>query len=216
VRQNDGIQKVLAAAMFAAEKHSGQRRKGAAAEPYINHLIEVAQLVSAASAEPDTELVIAALLHDSIEDAGVTGEELGARFGQGVADLVEELTDDKSLPKEDRKRLQIVNAPRKSVRAQTIKLADKISNLRAIRASPPVGWTEQRKSEYFVWARQVVDGLTAPNPVLKAEFDKLALNPSDHLKDELTAISDRCADLPNYDTRTPEEIIGFDEHGIPR
>ena len=159
--------------MFAAEKHSTQRRKGAAAEPYINHLIEVAQLVSAASAEPDTELVIAALLHDSIEDAGVTGEELAARFGQDVADLVEELTDDKSLPKQERKRLQVVNAPKKSVRAQTIKLADKISNLRAIRSSPPFGWSEQRKSEYFAWAKQVVDGLTTPNAVLKAEFVRM-------------------------------------------
>jgi guanosine-3',5'-bis(diphosphate) 3'-pyrophosphohydrolase len=84
-----------------------------------------------------------------------------------------EVTDDKSLPKAERKRLQIVNAPKKSARAQMIKLADKISNLRAIRNSPPVDWTEERKVEYFDWARQVVDGLAAPNPALKAEFDRL-------------------------------------------
>ena len=158
--------------MFAADKHSAQRRKGAAAEPYFNHLIEVAELVSAAHAEPDTELVIAALLHDSIEDAGVTKEELTERFGADVAGLVAEVTDDKTLPKQERKRLQIVNAPKKSVRAQAIKLADKISNLRAILSSPPVGWTEERKAEYFDWAKRVVDGLTAPNPILKAEFDR--------------------------------------------
>jgi (p)ppGpp synthase/HD superfamily hydrolase len=171
--QQNAVQRVLSAAMFAADKHSAQRRKGAAAEPYINHLIEVAELVSAASAEPDTELVIAALLHDSIEDAGVTKEELTERFGAEVAHLVVELTDDKTLLKPERKRLQIVNAPRKSVRAQAIKLADKISNLRAIRNSPPVGWTEERKAEYFAWAQRVVDGLTAPNPVLKTEFDRM-------------------------------------------
>ncbi len=159
--------------MFAADKHSAQRRKGAAAEPYINHLIEVAQLLSAAQPEPDAELVVAALLHDTIEDAGVTKEELTGRFGTDVAHLVAELTDDKSLPKRERKRLQVVNAPKESVRAQIIKLADKISNLRAIRSSPPVDWTEQRKAEYFDWARQVVGGFTAPNPVLKAEFDKM-------------------------------------------
>jgi (p)ppGpp synthase/HD superfamily hydrolase len=172
VSQQNAIQRVLSAAMFA-DKHSAQRRKGAAAEPYINHLIEVAQLVSAAQPEPDAELVVAALLHDTIEDTGVNKEELTERFGADVAHLVAELTDDKSLPKQERKRLQIANAPRKSVRAQIIKLADKISNLRAIRSSPPVDWTELRKAEYFDWARQVVDSFTAPDPVLKAEFDKI-------------------------------------------
>jgi len=171
--QDNSVQRVLSAATFAADKRSAQRRKGAAAEPYINHLIEVAELVSAANEELNTELVMAALLHDTIEDAGVTKEELTERFGADVAGLVAEVTDDKSLPKAERKRLQVVNAPKKSVRAQAIKLADKISNLRAIRNSPPVGWTEERKAEYFAWAQRVVDGLTAPNPVLKTEFDRM-------------------------------------------
>lgn len=170
--QQNAVQQVLSAAMFAAEKHAAQRRKGASGEPYINHLIEVAQMVSMASAELDTDLLIAALLHDSIEDVGVTKQELADRFGADVAQLVAELTDDKSLPKQERKRLQIVNAPKKSARAQMIKLADKISNLRAIRKSPPVDWTEERKAEYFEWARRVVDGFTSPNAALKAEFEK--------------------------------------------
>lgn len=173
VSQKTAVHRILSAALFAADKHSSQRRKGAAGEPYINHLIEVAQLVSAAEPEADSELVIAALLHDTVEDTGVTTEELAERFGADVAHLVAELTDDKALPKQERKRLQIVNAPRKSVRAQTIKLADKISNLRAIRNSPPVDWSEQRKVEYFDWARKVVDGFSAPNPILKTEFDRI-------------------------------------------
>jgi GTP diphosphokinase / guanosine-3',5'-bis(diphosphate) 3'-diphosphatase len=167
------VQVVLKAAHFAADRHSGQRRKGAAAEPYINHLLEVAELVSSVLSEPDTNLVIAALLHDTIEDAGVTKDELVQAFGSDVANLVIEVTDDKSLPKEERKRLQVVNAPKKSVRAQVIKLADKISNLRAILVSPPADWSLQREREYFVWAKQVVDGLTAPNHILKAEFERL-------------------------------------------
>jgi (p)ppGpp synthase/HD superfamily hydrolase len=135
-----GVQAVLKAAHFAAEKHAGQRRKGTAAEPYINHLLEVAELVSSTLVEPDTNLVIAALLHDVVEDAGVTKDELVEAFGSDVADLVMEVTDDKSLPKAERKRLQIVTAPKKSVRAQIIKLADKISNVRAIVAArPPIG-----------------------------------------------------------------------------
>jgi len=167
------VQSVLRAAHFAAERHGGQRRKGAAAEPYVNHLLEVAELVSSALVEPDTNLVIAALLHDAIEDTGVTRDELAQTFGDDVAALVMELTDDKSLPKAERKRLQVVNAPKKSVRAQVIKLADKISNVRAIRFSPPADWNVERRREYLAWAKQVVDGLTAPNRILKAEFDRL-------------------------------------------
>ena len=166
-------QAVLKAAHFAAQKHAGQRRKGAAAEPYINHLLEVAELVSSALAEPDTNLVIAALLHDTVEDTGVTKEVLVETFGSDVADLVMEVTDDKSLPKAERKRLQILTTPKKSVRAQVIKLADKIANLRSMLFSPPADWSGERKREYFEWAKQVVDCLSAPNQMLKAEFERL-------------------------------------------
>lgn len=164
---------ILKAAHFAASRHSGQRRKGAVGEPYVNHLLEVAELVAGALAEPDPHLVMAALLHDTVEDVGVTREELAETFGEDVASLVMEVTDDKSLPKKERKRLQIVNAPHKTVRAQVIKLADKISNLRAVLASPPVDWSAERQREYFEWAKQVVDALSAPNSSLKAEFERV-------------------------------------------
>lgn len=168
----ESVQHVLDAARFAAEKHADQKRKGAAGEPYINHLIEVAQLVSTAVPEPDANLVMAALLHDTIEDTGVTAVELAERFGQDVAALVVELTDDKSLPEAERKRLQVEHAPKLSVRAQTIKLADKISNLRSILSSPPAGWDYERKRQYFEWGKRVVDRLSAPNAVLKLEFER--------------------------------------------
>jgi (p)ppGpp synthase/HD superfamily hydrolase len=164
---------ILRAAHFAATRHSGQRRKGATGEPYVNHLLEVAELVANALAEPDPHLVMAALLHDAVEDVEVTKEELAETFGSDVANLVMEVTDDKSLPKRERKRLQVVNAPHKSVRAQVIKLADKISNLRAILASPPTDWSVERQREYFEWAKQVVDALSAPSPSLKAEFERV-------------------------------------------
>jgi (p)ppGpp synthase/HD superfamily hydrolase len=166
------VQRILAAARFAAEKHAQQKRKGAKSEPYFNHLLEVAELIAMSSAELDVELVMAGFLHDTVEDTGVTFLELEDRFGCDVAGLVAEVTDDKSLPKEERKRLQVQDAHMKSKRAQTLKLADKISNLRSILASPPVGWNLERKQQYFEWARQVVSGLTAPNQLLKAEFDK--------------------------------------------
>ena len=166
------VQQVLEAALFAAQKHTKQRRKGAAGEPYVNHVIEVAHMVSSVLAAPDTNLVIAALLHDTVEDTNTSPRELAERFGPDVAALVAEVTDDKSLPKQVRKRLQVENAPKKSVRAQMIKLADKISNLRSILFAPPADWDFERKREYFAWARQVVEGLTAPDRALKAEFDR--------------------------------------------
>lgn len=122
---------------FAARKHSDQRRKGAAREPYINHLAEVAELVARASEGTDPELIAAAILHDTVEDTATTKAELTELFGVEVANLVGEVTDNKSLEKEVRKRLQIETAPHKSLRAKVIKLADKTSNLRAIVRSPP-------------------------------------------------------------------------------
>ncbi len=173
IAASNPIHAILSALHFAAVKHTNQRRKGSAAEPYINHLIEVAELVSGALNEPDIDLIIAALLHDTIENVGVTQEEMAEHFGPEVADLVAEVTDDKSLPKAERKRLQIENAPKKSVGSQLIQLADKISNLRGILNDPPVDWDLERKKEYFAWAGRVVDGFTAPNPMLRAEFDKI-------------------------------------------
>lgn len=167
------IHLVLSAARFAAEKHAAQKRKGEANEPYINHLLEVAELVSGAISESDIPLVMAALLHDTIEDTDTTQEELAEQFGSDVAYLVAEVTDDRSLTKAERKRLQIETAPRKSVRAQAIKLADKISNVRSILTSPPVGWDAERRREYIEWAKQVVDALSSPNVILKAEFDRV-------------------------------------------
>lgn len=167
---NREIQTILSAAHYAAEKHASHRRKGG--EPYLNHLIEVASLVSGALIEPDVTVIVAALLHDTIEDTGVTAAELTERFGQDVTGLVLEVTDDKLLPKEERKRLQIEHAPKLSVGAQTIKLADKISNLRSILSSPPPDWNYERKRQYFEWGKRVVDGLTAPDSVLKAEFER--------------------------------------------
>ncbi len=167
------VRRILAAAQFAAEKHVQQKRKGAAQEPYINHLVEVAHLIAGSSDTLDTELVMAGFLHDTVEDTDVTQDELVRLFGNDVAGLVAEVTDDKSLPKTERKALQVKNAVKKSPRAQTLKLADKISNLRSILASPPADWSLERRRQYFDWAKQVVDGLTAPNPRLKAEFDRV-------------------------------------------
>jgi (p)ppGpp synthase/HD superfamily hydrolase len=165
---------VLAAADAAARWHVDDRRKGAAKEPYVNHLIEVARLVGEATGGRDAALVAAAFLHDAVEDQGVPAAEIARLFGEDVASLVLEVTDDKSLPKPERKRLQVVNAPKKSPRAALLKLADKTSNLRAVAASPAEGWPAERRLAYVAWAREVVAGLRQDNAWLTGEFARAA------------------------------------------
>jgi guanosine-3',5'-bis(diphosphate) 3'-pyrophosphohydrolase len=156
---------------FAARKHRDQRRKGHAAEPYINHLTEVARIVAEATEGKDPVAVLGALLHDTVEDTKTSAEELESEFGPAVSKVVVEVTDDKRLPKAERKRLQVEQAPHKSDRARMIKIADKISNLGSIVLSPPVEWNVERQREYFEWARKVVDGCRGVNPALDAQFD---------------------------------------------
>ncbi len=168
------IEKLARAYDFAAARHAGQRRKGEAAEPYINHLTEVARLVAEATGGADADLVIAAVLHDTVEDTKTTFEELSTLFGPRVAGLVAEVTDDKSLEKAERKRLQIEHAGHASTGAKIVKIADKTSNLRALAASPPVGWAADRKAEYLASARRVVDRCRGVNPGLETQFDAAA------------------------------------------
>jgi (p)ppGpp synthase/HD superfamily hydrolase len=165
---------VLKAADAAARWHRHQRRKGAAREPYINHLLEVASLVAEASQGRDPNLIIAALLHDAIEDREVPRELIADSWGEAVARLVEEVTDDKSQPKQVRKQLQIVSAASKSDQAKLIRLADKTSNLRAITSSPPPDWSLERRLEYIAWSREVVQNLGGVNDWLESEFDHAA------------------------------------------
>ncbi|CAG8539369.1 14191_t:CDS:2 [Ambispora leptoticha] len=142
---------------FAAKKHSFQRRKDPQQTPYINHPIGVAKLLIDAGIN-DLATIQAAILHDTVEDTDTTFEELELHFGKEVKDIVEECTDDKTLPKLDRKRLQIETAPHKSNKAEVIRLADKLYNLRDLARATPIGWSIQRVQEYFVWAKQVTDG----------------------------------------------------------
>lgn len=164
------IARLTRAAHFAARAHKDQQRKGIDAEPYVNHLLEVAELVAHAREPGDIEVVIAALLHDTVEDVGVTEAQLVAEFGERVAHLVMLVTDDKSLSKERRKAHQIEHAPGLPHDAKLIKLADKISNLRALVRTPPAGWTQTRLHDYVVWAEAVVDACGPVDPELERLF----------------------------------------------
>jgi (p)ppGpp synthase/HD superfamily hydrolase len=165
---------VLDAASTAARWHAKQRRKGTAHEPYINHLLDVATLVAEATRGNDPNLIVAALLHDAIEDQGISRSTIAEQFGEDVAALVEEVTDDKSLPQDVRKRLQVEQAPKKSARAKILKLADKISNVTAIGEDPPPNWSVERQRQYVRWGRDVVAGLRGAWPELEHLFDVAA------------------------------------------
>jgi (p)ppGpp synthase/HD superfamily hydrolase len=165
---------VLKAADAAARWHVHQRRKGPAEEPYINHLLEVAMLVAEATGGADPNLVIAALLHDAIEDCEVPRELISETFGEDVASIVVEVTDDKSLHRSERKNIQVETAPTKSPRAKMLKLADKTSNLRAIASSAPSDWSVKRRMAYVRWATEVARGLRGVNQKLEEQFDQAA------------------------------------------
>lgn len=163
---------VLKASDFAARAHAGQRRKGSAQEPYVNHLAEVALLLGAGTAGMDPGLIAAGWLHDTLEDTETEREQLEAEFGAAVADIVAEVTDDKSLPKKVRKQRQIDDTPHKSRGARLLKLADKTSNLRSLAASPPAGWETGRRQDYIDWAVAVIAGCRGLSAFLEHEFDQ--------------------------------------------
>ncbi len=159
---------------FASDKHRYQQRKDSPPSPYINHPIALANVLANEGGVTDLEVLCAAVLHDTIEDTKTTREELAAAFGEGIAEIVVEVTDDKTLGKKERKDRQVSHAPHLSRQAKLVKLADKISNLRDILEFPPSHWPTSDKHQYFDWAGQVIDGLRGVHPGLEAIFDNLA------------------------------------------
>ena len=165
------LELIFAALHFAADKHRNQTRKGEEASPYINHPIEVAEVLVRVGGVIDPAILQAAILHDTIEDTLTSAEEIDVAFGPVVRRLVEEVSDDKSLPKAERKRLQIEHGPMLSPGARQIKIADKICNVRDVGSKPPKDWPFERRCEYLAWAEQVVNACRGANPRLEQRFD---------------------------------------------
>jgi guanosine-3',5'-bis(diphosphate) 3'-pyrophosphohydrolase len=166
-------EKLLRAISFAADKHRFQTRKDSAGTPYINHPIEVALTLIETGKEQDIALLMAAILHDTIEDTETKANEIQLHFGKDVMDIVLEVTDDKDLPKEERKRLQVSQASKKSTLARKLKLADKICNVNDIIHNPPTNWSPERKLQYLKWAEDVLQGLKGANPALEKRLESL-------------------------------------------
>ena len=163
---------LLKALTFAAYKHKDQRRKDVEASPYINHPISLANIICNEGHVVDIDVICGALLHDTVEDTQTTPDELEAEFGRAIRDIVMEVTDDKNLSKDERKRLQIEHAAHSSDKAKLVKLADKISNLRDIVDNPPPDWSLERRQAYFDWANAVIDQLRGVHSQLETIFDE--------------------------------------------
>lgn len=171
MRSNQAL--LLKAIAFAAEKHRHQRRKDPEASPYINHPIDLANVLLNEGGVSDTTALCAAILHDTLEDTQTTPEELAREFGGEIRDIVIEVTDNKKLKKHKRKELQVKHGPHLTTRAKLVKLADKICNLRDVATNPPLRWPLKRRIEYFDWAKAVIDNLRGANPRLEAVFDEV-------------------------------------------
>lgn len=188
--QGNELSLVLNAAKFAAAKHKLGKRKDNET-PYINHPLEVAELLARVGRVSDPEVLAAALLHDTIEDTATLPEEISNAFGERVLSLVMECTDDKALPKAERKRLQVANASHKSDEAKLIKIADKISNMRDVVELPPADWSWERRYGYLEWSENVFAGLRGVNYELDQYFQtvidqaRAALNNQKQLKQML-------------------------------
>lgn len=170
---SEAIKQYTKCVNFAAIKHRDQRRKDPEGTPYINHPIGVANILAAEGDVTDLEVLMAAILHDTVEDTETSFEEIEEHFGVEVRKIVAEVTDDKNLPKMERKRLQIEHAKVASTKAKLVKLADKLYNLRDLQRSIPDGWTKERCDEYFKWAKKVVDNLRGTNLKLEKELDEI-------------------------------------------
>jgi len=169
--KSDGMSLILKALEFAAQKHRDQRRKDKNASPYINHPIQLANVLRQEGGVADPVVIAAALLHDTVEDTETTWQELRGEFGDEIASIVQEVTDVQWLKKIVRKRLQVAKARHASQAARLVKLADKICNLRDVAARPPASWSLERRREYFEWAKEVVDKLRGTHSGLERKFD---------------------------------------------
>jgi len=164
---------ILKAAHFAAKKHRDQRRKDKHASPYIIHPISVALEIAQIGGVDDPEILAAALLHDTLEDTETTPEELEAEFGKKVCEYVLDVSDDKTLPKDERKIRQIEHAKKISKGAALIKLGDKISNVTDVINSPPEDWDINRRKEYLDWAEKVIKNCPKVNDRMENKFQEI-------------------------------------------
>ncbi|NDD57770.1 MAG: bifunctional (p)ppGpp synthetase/guanosine-3',5'-bis(diphosphate) 3'-pyrophosphohydrolase [Chlamydiae bacterium] len=167
------LDRILDAACFAAECHQHQTRKNAKQTPYVSHPIAVAESVVSIGKVYDADVIIAALLHETIDDTHATFSEIRERFGTKVESIVREVTEDKSLSSIKRKKIQIIQAPTRSEGASVVQMADQLFNLNNLLYDAPTDWPRERIDQYFQWSQSVVDNLPEASKSLKDELHRV-------------------------------------------
>jgi (p)ppGpp synthase/HD superfamily hydrolase len=158
----------ISACSFAVLRHKDQKRKAAnrTTIPYVVHPLAVAQILCEIGIN-DEDVLIAAVLHDTLEDTKTTPEELRFKFGDRVLGIVQECTDDPTLDREAQRLMQVKSAPHKSYPAKLVKCADKTDNMRDLVRCPP-GWETWKIRKYAEQGRAVVQALNSANELPQA------------------------------------------------
>lgn len=167
------LDRLFDAINFAICKHHNQIRKDQRGSPYITHPLSVAQAIYEIGGVEETDILVSAILHDTIEDTDTSEAEIKEKFGEYILAIILEVTDDKSLEKMERKRRQVAHAGGLSYAARIIKLADKLVNCRDVLLSPPKDWPLTRRQAYIQWAADVVYEIRGVNPALENAFDEM-------------------------------------------
>lgn len=211
------IGRILNAFEFSAQAHRHQRRKNSSGEPYINHPISVATKIWSIGSDFNVDAVIGAILHDTVEDTDTSLGEIQYRFGENIAQIVSEVSDDKSLSKVERKKLQIVHAKDACKAAKLVKLSDKLDNLSSLVSDPPVGWSESVKRGYFVWSWFVIRELRGTSSFLEEELDRVFRisgflpctdpNSPDGLRKMEQALNAYYEELQEIEDRNPKLVV---------
>ena len=181
------LSEIFRALRFAAFKHRHQKRKGSAGIPYIEHPIEVASMLIEYIENPSKEAIIAALLHDTLEDTDTTSDEIASLFGNKVSEIVNEVTDDMRLSSKERKKQQIIKADDLSAEARFIKIADKTCNIRDI-LTTRIYWSRKHKIGYITWAKELVMKICDAHQGLFEEFKKSIEEAEESLKYKFTSV----------------------------
>lgn len=171
----DAMPRVLAALVFAAERHNGQRRRDRAGSPHLKHVTQVVELLTRAGVtEPDT--LVAACIHDVLRDTPADEAEVREHFGECVTDIVDELTEDPDMSRLDRREQLPRLVTEYHGPARLIKLAEKISKLHDLAHESPIGWSRQRRRSYYDWVEEVTAPLKGDNEVLDALLEEALAN----------------------------------------
>lgn len=171
------------ACYYAAVKHANQRRKDKEQTPYINHPLHAAHILHLAGVT-DEEVLVAAVCHDLVEDCSVTYDDLEREFSSRVSEMVRECSDDKSLDKVERKKLQIEHAKKISHGAKLIKLADKLSNISDLDSNPPPAWSKAEIKGYILWAHTVCEQMKGTNDIVETQLNVIFKRHGLHIMDK--------------------------------